>query len=196
LDRELGDPEVLLLLAEIVDIRDVLLEVGGVGTAIPMEGEDVDVAVSASSEEGREPLETLAGLDTVGDGGGDESGFARKGVHVGDPVFGCVAESHVGLGGEIRLVESQQGGAPAADSCLCLCMPFTKAIGTPKHGDVFQRTSVTALVHTPVVNPRDHRAGERREEGGVGVGDTTLAAAAVGRCGARGCRTGARDGSR
>jgi len=105
LDRELGDPEVLLL-AEIVDIGDVLLEVGGVGAAIPVEGDDVDVAVSASLKEGREPLETLAGLDTVGDGGGDESGFAREGVHVGDPVFGRVAESHIGLRGEIRLVES------------------------------------------------------------------------------------------
>ncbi len=74
------------------------------------------MAVSASLEERREPFETLTGLDTVGDGGGDESGLAREGVHVGGPVFGSIAESHVGLRRKIRLVESEQSRAPLIDS--------------------------------------------------------------------------------
>jgi hypothetical protein len=112
---ELGDPERLLATGG-VGVLYVLLEVGDVGGGIvPVDADEVDLAVGAGREEGLEPGETH-GRATVGNGGGTELGFAGEGHHVGLEAGGGVTGRKVGLGGEIGLVEGHEVLGAGGDS--------------------------------------------------------------------------------
>jgi hypothetical protein len=94
---ELGDPERLFATSSVC-VLDVLLEVGDVGGGVvPVDADEVDLAVGARGEEGLEPGKSHWRA-TVGDGGGTELGFAGEGHHVGLEARGGVAGGNIGLG--------------------------------------------------------------------------------------------------
>ena len=92
----LGNPNGFTVLGS--HARDIVLEVGGVGCrVVDMDGDGIDVAARASSQEAIEPAGTHSGGSTVGHSGGHKLGLAVERLHVLLPSCSCSGGAEVSL---------------------------------------------------------------------------------------------------
>ena len=196
---ELGHPNVVLA-AGVVDLLEVLEEQVGTSFAsrsIPVSVATVHGAVGAASfHEGAEPLGTLTGRFTAGDGGGHDLGLTHEGLHerlVGSGGRGSV---HVALAGVVTLVEAEDGVGTGIDGLLGVLRPALAVVllGSPEGRDILDGSLESIRLGAPVVGPAELVAvrADVGDEFGIVVGETTLSAVAGGsvRGGGRGSRGG------
>ncbi len=153
----------------------MVLEVlhAGVGSdTVPVDGEEVDVAAAALLEESGEILETQMRVGAVADRRGTELDvaivFGVEGLHVGHPALDGGGYVHVGLGGEIGLVEGEEMLGAGGDGSFGVGFPARRVEGgqgVPEHGDeFFGGVDGAAGDRVPVVEPADIGVIEMRGE--------------------------------
>ena len=132
----------------------MLLELGEV-VAVPVEGDEVEMAVAAFGEEVFEVGDPHGALgtagDAVGDGGGADLGFAFEGHHVFRIPIRCGlgARIHTSiLNRYIRLVDIQKMRGAG-----CVGGKGTCAFETVHHGDVVETGGGAAGLGGPIVSP-------------------------------------------
>lgn len=163
--RELSQPD-RAAAGHSLGLPDVVLEVlhAVVGSeAVPVDGEEIDVAATALLEESGEVLETLVRVGAVADGGRTQLDvavvFGVEGLHVGHPALDGGGYVHVGLGGEIGLVESEEMLGAGGDGSFGVLFPARRVEGgqgVPEHGDeFFGGVDGAAGGRVPVVEPAD-----------------------------------------
>jgi hypothetical protein len=114
LTLELGDPERSVPAGGIGSV-DVGHECSGVAAVVPVDADEVDLAVGARGKEVLEPGQAH-GSTAVGDGWGSELGLAGEGgAHVGLVCRRCCFRREVGLSVEIGLVEGHEMGGAGGD---------------------------------------------------------------------------------
>jgi len=169
---ELGEPDFVdaILLSDFDNVFGVFLEIRKVfSRVVPVICDKVAVAVPTTScEEGIEPGSTHVSA-TVSDGWGPNLDLANQTCHALLVELDSSRSVDVGLRTKIRLVEAQDVGSTAD-----LVGEARNFVATPHHGYEFD-TDATSCCSPPVVSPRD-RATESRDQAGIVVGDTSLAA--------------------
>lgn len=170
-----------------LEVVDILVAV------VPVDAHAVDSAVGARGHKVGEPGQSH-GAAAVSDGWGAELGFTGEGFHVLLP-SGCgIFRRHVGLGGEVGLIEGEEVLGTRVDGGLRVVAPRAGEIrsSAPEERQVADTAHVkAAAVTAPVVRPSNiGRAAEAASKAGVVVGKSTLAALG-GRRAARAGRRGA-----
>lgn len=178
---ELGDPNLLdvVLVGEFDGLVDELLEVVGEGRiGVPVDSKSADLAVSALAEEALHPVQSLTGGARVANSRADEGGIAGVGGHVLLVVGGSLGRRHVGLAGDVGLVEAQQVLAARGKGRVGSGRPATVHLGAPEHGDVLHAGGKGTIgLHVPVVGPGD--TSQCSDEGGLVVSSTLLGGSSV-----------------
>ena len=177
-EGELGDPDLgeAVVASSADGLGDEGLELVG-GVTVPVNGHTGDAAAGAGVHEGVHPAETLAVVGGGARGGSDELGLTRVGGDVRLVVVGGIRRAHVGLGGNIGLVEAHDVVATAGEDSLDGANPAAEVPSTPEHGDELDTVGQGAGERTsPVVGPGNGVAGAQGRHGGdVVVGSTALA---------------------
>ena len=133
---ELGDPDRLALADG--ESRVDLVNEGGLPLRIrvPVDGAEVEGALAVALVDPLlEVAETLVGVARVGDGGSTDTGLSLEGVHVLDVPVDGIANGHVGLGGDIRLVEGEDSLGAGSDGSSSVLVPGAEAGRVAQHGD-------------------------------------------------------------
>ena len=142
----------------------------------------VDNSVGADLVEGVEPLQTLVLRAGVGDGrteNGDIGVSRGDGVHVLLPGSAGSLRGHVGLSGNVRLVEAHDSLGSTLDGGVDVGQPRLGGgvLGLVHHGDEGS-TDILGLGLGPVVGEAEALA-EGGAELTIVVGKTTLGAAVI-----------------
>ena len=177
-----------------LDLGDVALELVEVG-AVPVAGDEVDVATLTAGEEGLEEADAGGvGLFGAGDGGGAELDLAGVGfhplaprrddaTHVGDAVGLQHLRAARGLG-LLGFVEAEDVGAARGDVGVDRVLPGTGEVGSVafEHGDELHALRKSAAGGLgPVVGPAHHVGVELVGQTDGVVGETAGFAAGAGR---------------
>lgn len=103
--------------------------------AVPVDGDEIDLAARAGGEEFREPVEAR-GAAAVADGRGADFDFVAEFLQV-VPRAGGFFGAHVGLGAEVGLVEAEDVGCAVGDGAVDVGFPVGQVVGVgaPEHGD-------------------------------------------------------------
>jgi hypothetical protein len=136
---ELGDPK-RSVAARCVGSIDVGHEGIGVTTVVPVDADEIDLAVGACTEEVLEPGQAH-GATAVGNGWGSELGLSGEGgVHVGLVCGGCCFRGEVGLSVEIGLVEGHEMGGARGERLGSCRDPVVCEAGTcsPEERNIFE----------------------------------------------------------
>lgn len=181
-ESELSDPDLGKRVAagSVDGLLDESLELID-GGAVPVNGQTSQLARCALIHEGLHPAQTLAIIGGGRDSRRDELGLAGVRGDVVLVVAGGIGGRHIGLAGDIRLVETQDILATARKSSLNSGNPTTEVLGTPEHRDeVNTLGQVARQGHSPVVSPSDvttvGHGGNGRD---IVVSSTALASAAL-----------------
>ena len=115
----------------LLEIRDTVF----VGVAVPMDGDEIDLAARARGQEFREPVEAR-GAAAVAHGRGADLDLVAEFLHVVPRGRGFF-RAHVGLGAEVGLVEAEDVGCAVGDGRVDVRLPVRQVvgIGAPEHGD-------------------------------------------------------------
>ena len=156
---ELGQPD-RLAVADLVGLLEVLEEgIGVLGLGVPVDIAEVDLAALAGSlaciHEALEPLQTLTGVATVGDGGSTDESAASIGVHPLNVASGSLLRRDVGLGSMVGLVEAEESLDTLLELGLAVALPVVgveRSI-TPKHGNIVNAVAEVSTRRGPVVSP-------------------------------------------
>ena len=129
--------------------------------AVPVDGEEIDMAATAAVEEGFEIREPQVFFGTVADRGGAELEvavvFLVEGFDVLHPAVDALTDVHIGLGGEIRFVESKDVLCTRGDGVFDVGSPVGGMVDlrcVPEHGDeFFNAGDLASRGGVPVVKP-------------------------------------------
>jgi hypothetical protein len=157
---ELGNPD-WLAASNIGGVLDVLLEVSSaIGSGVPVDRNEVDLAAVTSLEESSEPVETHAAC-AVGNSRSSELGLAGEGHHPGLVGGSGVLGRHVGLGSHVGFVEGHQVGGTVGDGASGARVPDISVAQAPQERDVVEAAGQAGAVRVPVVAPRSRSAEKR-----------------------------------
>lgn len=116
---------------------------------VPVNGNEVDVAVTALLEELLDPVET-----TVGHSGSTQLSMTGERLHVLVPGVDGIANLHVSLVRTVGLVKRQQvTSAAVVDPVPGVVEPLASVVvlSTPEHGDVLGKVGLLVRRAIPVV---------------------------------------------
>lgn len=154
------------------------------GTAVPVDGDEINVAALALVEELLQPVEA-GGRD----GGRSELGVALEGLHVLSPAVHGIVGGHVRLVITVGLIEGQKMATAAlVDPVPGIVEPLAGVVvlGAPEHGHVLGKVGLLVRVAVPVVLPVDlglvaEPASAKLPDGHSVVGGKTTLGPRVGR---------------
>ncbi len=128
-----------------------------------MDSQEINLAARARSHEALQPVEARGAIAVAHRGRADLD-LAAELLHVGFPCVGGVLGGHVGLGGEVGLVEAEDVGRAVGDGGVGVFDPLGEMLvgGAPEHGDeVHGGGDGAAGLGIPVVGPADGGAFEK-----------------------------------